>query len=146
MLSYVSLEITCVKTTVTGKWDNKYTRERQRLEMNQRGTERLGTGVVCTMGKLMFSLAISFGGGHSLSMCFLIIVDRMYLGLIPGYGNTELTGCGGYIFQSDVDLGIQCVLQGMGGAPLSSIQWENRNDRGQNRSLEILRSFWYYFL
>ena len=90
--------------------------------MNHRD-ERLGSA---PLGKLMFSLALPSVAAQLINVLYNI-VDRMYIGHIPGYGNAALTGVGVTF-------------------PIRPFNWENRTDRGQNRSLEILRGFWYYFL
>ena len=72
--------------------------------MNHRD-ERLGSA---PLGKLMFSLALPSVAAQLINVLYNI-VDRMYIGHIPGYGNTALTGVRGYISNPDDDLGIQCV-------------------------------------
>ena len=61
--------------------------------MNHRD-ERLGSA---PLGKLMFSLALPSVAAQLINVLYNI-VDRMYIGHIPGYGNAALTG-----------VGIQCV-------------------------------------
>lgn len=108
--------------------------------MNHRD-ERLGSA---PLGKLMFSLALPSVAAQLINVLYNI-VDRMYIGHIPGYGNAALTGVG-VTFPILTMISAFSAFAGMGGARLLPFNWENRIDRGQNRSLEILRGFWYYFL
>ena len=57
--------------------------------MNHRD-ERLGSA---PLGKLMFSLALPSVAAQLINVLYNI-VDRMYIGHIPGYGNVALTGVG----------------------------------------------------
>ena len=57
--------------------------------MNHRD-ERLGSA---PLGKLMFSVAVPSVAAQLINVLYNI-VDRMYIGHIPGYGNVALTGVG----------------------------------------------------
>ena len=57
--------------------------------MNHRD-ERLGSA---PLGKLMFSLAVPSVAAQLINVLYNI-VDRIYIGHIPGYGDVALTGVG----------------------------------------------------
>ena len=72
--------------------------------MNHRD-ERLGSA---PLGKLMFSMAVPSVAAQLINVLYNI-VDRIYIGHIPGYGDVALTGVG-VTFPYD-DLGIQCICR-----------------------------------
>ena len=67
--------------------------------MNHRD-ERLGSA---PLGKLMFSLAVPSVAAQLINVLYNI-VDRIYIGHIPGYGDVALT-------HPYDDLGIQCICR-----------------------------------
>ena len=74
--------------------------------MNHRD-ERLGSA---PLGKLMFSMAVPSVAAQLINVLYNI-VDRIYIGHIPGYGDVALTGVGGNISHPYDDLGIQCICR-----------------------------------
>ena len=97
--------------------------------MNHRD-ERLGSA---PLGKLMFSLALPSVAAQLINVLYNI-VDRMYIGHIPGYGNTALTG-DGVKFPILTMISAFSAFAGMGGAPLASIQLGKQN---RQRAEQIL--------
>ena len=69
--------------------------------MNHRD-ERLGSA---PLGKLMFSLAVPSVAAQLINVLYNI-VDRIYIGHIPGYGDVALTGVG-----VTFPIGIQCICR-----------------------------------
>ena len=97
--------------------------------MNHRD-ERLGSA---PLGKLMFSLALPSVAAQLINVLYNI-VDRMYIGHIPGYGNVALTGVG-VTFPILTMISAFSAFAGMGGAPLASIQLGKQN---RQRAEQIL--------
>ena len=97
--------------------------------MNHRD-ERLGSA---PLGKLMFSLALPSVAAQLINVLYNI-VDRMYIGHIPGYGNAALTGVG-VTFPILTMISAFSAFAGMGGAPLASIQLGKQN---RQRAEQIL--------
>ena len=108
--------------------------------MNHRD-ERLGSA---PLGKLMFSLALPSVAAQLINVLYNI-VDRMYIGHIPGYGNAALTGVG-VTFPILTMISHSVRLREWAEHRLLPFNWETEQTEGRNRSLEILRGFWYYFL
>ncbi|MEG0571299.1 MAG: MATE family efflux transporter, partial [Oscillospiraceae bacterium] len=80
-------------------------------------TSELGTGKI---GKLLFSLAIPAIAAQLINALYNI-VDRMYIGHIPGVGATALTGVG-VTFPIIMVIAAFAALIGMGGAPRAAIK------------------------
>lgn len=89
----------------------------------------------CTAGKLMFSLAVPSVAAQLINVLYNI-VDRIYIGHIPGYGDVALTGVG-VTFPILTMISAFSAFAGMGGAPLASIQLGKRINRERSRSLAI---------
>ena len=83
--------------------------------------------------KLMFSLALPSVAAQLINVLYNI-VDRMYIGHIPGYGNAALTGVG-VTFPILTMISAFSAFAGMGGAPLASIQLGKQN---RQRAEQIL--------
>ena len=92
--------------------------------------ERLGSA---PLGKLMVSMALPAVAAQVINVLYNI-VDRIYIGHIPGYGELALTGVG-------VTAPILMVISafsafaGMGGAPQASIQLGKKNYEGAEKIL-----------
>lgn len=84
--------------------------------------ERLGTE---PLGKLMFSLAVPSVAAQLINVLYNI-VDRIYIGHIPEYGDVALTGVG-VTFPILTMISAFSAFAGMGGAPLASIQLGKQN-------------------
>ena len=84
--------------------------------------ERLGTE---PLGRLMFSLAVPSVAAQLINVLYNI-VDRIYIGHIPGYGDVALTGVG-VTFPILTMISAFSAFAGMGGAPLASIQLGKQN-------------------
>ena len=84
--------------------------------------ERLGSE---PLGKLMFSLAVPSVAAQLINVLYNI-VDRIYIGHIPGYGDVALTGVG-VTFPILTLISAFSAFAGMGGAPLASIQLGKQN-------------------
>lgn len=106
---------------VTGRKDPK------RMVKND---ERLGNA---PLGRLMVSMALPAVAAQVINVLYNI-VDRIYIGHIPGYGELALTGVG-------VTAPILMVISafsafaGMGGAPQASIQLGKKNYEGAEKIL-----------
>lgn len=106
---------------VTGRKDPK------RMVKND---ERLGSA---PLGRLMVSMALPAVAAQVINVLYNI-VDRIYIGHIPGYGELALTGVG-------VTAPILMVISafsafaGMGGAPQASIQLGKKNYEGAEKIL-----------
>ena len=98
--------------------------------MNHRD-ERLGSA---PLGKLMFSLAVPSVAAQLINVLYNI-VDRIYIGHIPGYGDVALTGVG-VTFPILTMISAFSAFAGMGGAPRQS-SLEKRINRERSRSLAI---------
>ena len=92
--------------------------------------ERLGSA---PLGRLMVSMALPAVAAQVINVLYNI-VDRIYIGHIPGYGELALTGVG-------VTAPILMVISafsafaGMGGAPQASIQLGKKNYEGAEKIL-----------
>lgn len=92
--------------------------------------ERLGNA---PLGRLMVSMALPAVAAQVINVLYNI-VDRIYIGHIPGYGELALTGVG-------VTAPILMVISafsafaGMGGAPQASIQLGKKNYEGAEKIL-----------
>ena len=84
--------------------------------------ERLGTE---PLGRLMFSLAVPSVAAQLINVLYNI-VDRIYIGHIPEYGDVALTGVG-VTFPILTLISAFSAFAGMGGAPLASIQLGKQN-------------------
>ena len=97
--------------------------------MNHRD-ERLGSA---PLGKLMFSMAVPSVAAQLINVLYNI-VDRIYIGHIPGYGDVALTGVG-VTFPILTMISAFSAFAGMGGAPLASIQLGKKNKQGAEQIL-----------
>ena len=97
--------------------------------MNHRD-ERLGSA---PLGKLMFSLAVPSVAAQLINVLYNI-VDRIYIGHIPGYGDVALTGVG-VTFPILTMISAFSAFAGLGGAPLASIQLGKKNKQGAEQIL-----------
>ena len=71
---------------------------------------------------------------HRWSMHFIILVDRMYIGHIPGEGAAALTGLG-VCFPVIMIVSAFAALMGMGGAPRASILMGKKDNEGAEKIL-----------
>ena len=85
-----------------------------------RQDERLGSA---PLGRLMVSMALP---AAQLINVLYNIVDRVYIGHIPGHGDVALTGVG-VTFPIIMLVSAFSAFAGMGGAPLASIELGKRN-------------------
>ena len=98
--------------------------------MDQTNETRLGSA---PLGKLLFQLGLPGVAAQVINVLYNI-VDRIYIGNIPGIGDLALTGVG-------VTLPVIMVIAafsafvGMGGAPLASIRLGARDHEGAERIL-----------
>lgn len=94
---------------------------------NKKQDERLGSA---PLGKLMVSMAVPAVAAQLINVLYNI-VDRIYIGHIPGYGDTALTGVG-VTFPIIMLISAFSSFAGMGGAPLASIELGKGNyDRAE---------------
>ena len=107
------------KLPVAGSLHVKY--RKAAIRMNHKD-ERLGTE---PLGRLMFSLAVPSVAAQLINVLYNI-VDRIYIGHIPGYGDVALTGVG-VTFPILTMISAFSAFAGMGGAPLASIQLGKQN-------------------
>ena len=107
------------KLPVAGSLHIKY--RKAAIRMNHKD-ERLGTE---PLGRLMFSLAVPSVAAQLINVLYNI-VDRIYIGHIPGYGDVALTGVG-VTFPILTMISAFSAFAGMGGAPLASIQLGKKN-------------------
>lgn len=84
--------------------------------MSSKQDERLGREPI---GKLVVSMALPAVAAQLINVLYNI-VDRMYIGHIPGYGDMALTGVG-ITFPILMLISAFSAFAGMGGAPLASI-------------------------
>lgn len=84
--------------------------------MSTNKEEKLGTE---RMGKLILSMALPAVAAQLINVLYNI-VDRIYIGHIPGYGDMALTGVG-ITFPIIMLITAFSAFAGMGGAPLASI-------------------------
>ena len=96
----------------------------------QNKDEALGTQPI---GKLMLSLALPAVAAQFINMLYNI-VDRIYIGNIPGTGALALTGVG-VTFPIILLVSAFAAFAGMGGAPLASIQLGAGNREGAEKIL-----------
>lgn len=92
--------------------------------------ERMGTEKV---GKLLFQLAIPSVLAQVVNLLYSI-VDRIYVGRIPGYGSLALAGLG-VTFPIVVLITAFANLVGMGGAPRASIAMGRGDYKGAEKIL-----------
>lgn len=98
--------------------------------MDQTNETRLGSA---PLGKLLFQLGLPGVAAQVINVLYNI-VDRIYIGNIPGTGDMALTGVG-------VTLPVIMVISafsafvGMGGAPLASIRLGAQDHEGAQRIL-----------
>lgn len=91
------------------------------------GKRDLGRGSVA---KLMFSLAVPTVAAQLVNMLYNV-VDRMYIGHIPGFGVQALTGVG-LCFPVLMMISAFSALIGMGGGPQAAIAMgQKRNDKAE---------------
>ena len=107
------------KLPVAGSLHIKY--RKAAIRMNHKD-ERLGTE---PLGRLMFSLAVPSVAAQLINVLYNI-VDRIYIGHIPEYGDVALTGVG-VTFPILTMISAFSAFAGMGGAPLASIQLGKKN-------------------
>mgnify|MGYP004518105061 FL=1 len=107
------------KLPVAGSLHVKY--RKAAIRMNHKD-ERLGTE---PLGRLMFSLAVPSVAAQLINVLYNI-VDRIYIGHIPEYGDVALTGVG-VTFPILTMISAFSAFAGMGGAPLVSIQLGKQN-------------------
>ncbi len=96
----------------------------------EKNDEKLGTA---PLGKLMLSMALPAVAAQIINVLYNI-VDRIYIGHIPGYGELALTGVG---ITAPILMVISAfsAFAGMGGAPQASIQLGKKNYEGAERIL-----------
>ena len=82
-----------------------------------RQDERLGSA---PLGKLIISMALPAVAAQLINVLYNI-VDRIYIGHIPGQGDVALTGVG-VTFPIIMLVSAFSAFAGMGGAPLASIE------------------------
>ena len=107
------------KLPVAGSLHVKY--RKAAIRMNHKD-ERFGTE---PLGRLMFSLAVPSVAAQLINVLYNI-VDRIYIGHIPEYGDVALTGVG-VTFPILTMISAFSAFAGMGGAPLASIQLGKQN-------------------
>lgn len=101
--------------------------------MNQNGikeTEQQNKLAVIPVGRLLFSLAMPAIAAQIVNLPYNM-VDRIYIGHIPGYGSTALTGLG-VTFPVIMLIAAFAALIGFGGAPRASIAM----GKGDNEAAE----------
>ena len=91
--------------------------------MNQKGEQKMGTE---SIPKLMVSMAVPSIIAQIINILYNI-VDRIYIGHIPGVGAAALTGVG-ITFPIITLISAFSAFVGMGGAPLAAI-WMGKGDR-----------------
>ena len=91
--------------------------------MNQKGEQKMGTE---SIPKLMVSMAVPSIIAQIINILYNI-VDRIYIGHIPGVGAAALTGVG-ITFPIITLISAFSAFVGMGGAPLAAI-WLGKGDR-----------------
>lgn len=101
--------------------------------MDQTNETRLGSA---PLGKLLFQLGLPGVAAQVINVLYNI-VDRIYIGNIPGIGDMALTGVG-------VTLPVIMVIAafsafvGMGGAPLAPSGWARGIMRGRSAFWEAV--------
>ena len=114
--------------------------ENQSLE-EQNSTERKNTEqgteqnklAVMPVGKLLFSLAMPAIAAQIVNLLYNM-VDRIYIGHIPGYGSMALTGLG-ITFPIITLISAFAALIGFGGAPRASIAMGKGDNKGAEKIL-----------
>lgn len=96
--------------------------------MNKKNDFSIGS-----VSKTITGLAIPMIGAQLVNALYNI-VDRIYIGHIPGIGNEALTGVG-VTFPIIMIVSAFAALAGMGGAPLASIARGENNDEGAEKVL-----------
>ena len=97
------------------------------------GTERIG--------RLMVSMAVPSIIAQIINILYNI-VDRIYIGHIPGVGAAALTGVG-ITFPIITLISAFSAFVGMGGAPLAAI-WMGKEACGKNTGERRLSSGYFY--
>lgn len=92
--------------------------------------ERLGSA---PLGRLMVSMALPAVAAQLINVLYNI-VDRIYIGHIPGQGDVALTGVG-VTFPIIMLVSAFSAFAGMGGAPLASIELGKKNYEKAERIL-----------
>lgn len=87
------------------------------VKKKEKQDERLGSA---PLGKLMISMALPAVAAQLINVLYNI-VDRIYIGHIPGQGDVALTGVG-VTFPIIMLVSAFSAFAGMGGAPLASIE------------------------
>ncbi len=95
-----------------------------------RQDERLGSA---PLGRLMLSMALPAVAAQLINVLYNI-VDRIYIGHIPGTGDIALTGVG-VTFPIIMLVSAFSAFAGMGGAPLASIALGKKDDKGAEKIL-----------
>ncbi len=97
------------------------------MQEQMKKEERLGSAPI---GKLMLSMAVPAVAAQLINLLYNI-VDRVYIGHIPEYGDVALTGVG-VTFPIIMLISAFSAFAGMGGAPLASIELgRKRHDRAE---------------
>lgn len=95
------------------------------MDKAQQSDNRLGTA---PLSKLILSMALPAVAAQLINVLYNI-VDRIYIGHIPGYGDIALTGVG-VTFPIITLISAFSAFAGMGGAPLASIELGKQNKEG----------------
>ena len=90
------------------------------------------------IGHLLFVLAVPSIISQVVNALYNM-VDRMYIGHIPGEGAAALTGLG-VCFPVIMIVSAFAALMGMGGAPRASILMGKKDNEGAEKILEIGRA------
>ena len=98
--------------------------------MEQNKDEKLGTE---KLGKLIVSMALPAVAAQLINVLYNI-VDRIYIGHIPGYGDLALTGVG-VTFPIITIITAFSAFAGMGGAPIASIYLGKKDHEGAEKIL-----------
>ena len=88
---------------------------------NSNSTQDMGTG---SIPRLLIQLAVPAVIAQVINLLYNI-VDRIYIGHIPGVGASALTGVGLFLPVLML-LNAFAMLAGTGGAPLAAMKWEKR--------------------
>lgn len=102
--------------------------------MNKSKDEKLGTE---SLGKLILSMAVPSVAAQLINVLYNI-VDRIYIGHIPGYGDMALTGVG-VTFPIIMLITAFSAFAGTGGAPLASISLGKKIMTGRKKYLETVQ-------
>lgn len=98
--------------------------------MEQNKDEKMGTE---KLGKLIVSMAFPAVAAQLINVLYNI-VDRIYIGHIPGYGDLALTGVG-VTFPIITIITAFSAFAGMGGAPIASIYLGKKDREGAEKIL-----------